>query len=156
MKYIHAFFAIATLCVLGWATYATIYGEINEKQYAYIGEWAEKHPDIQTMVEDATWEDDTMDMLEYTAICKVISPLQKEQEEQERQNPTWPEIGTNQYAELRDWAKQSPVFQRHVRGFIDDGTIDTAEYDKLWVIMKQIQRDKLIQEVSVPMEIEKE
>lgn len=135
--------AWAVLFIIGW--YAT-YGEIDESQYACVHEWAEEFPEIKIMVEDASWEDDTIDKSEFKDISEAAEPFLKEKRDAV-------EIPEYKYEEIRDWVRNLSILKPTVDSFLkNDGKISKSEYTKIWRMKRDLQKDQLIQEVSVPTE----
>jgi len=136
-------FIIVSLLVAAILTLAT---EINEDQYNEVYELAEKFPEIQNEV-DTALENSHISFHEYRTIRveanNVVLQIEREA------NTIYAQIQPESYEKIRGWIKEFPTLKPKIVALIsDDGQIDTNEYSKIWTMMINLQRDKLIQELG--------
>jgi len=67
---------ILTVCgLIGFVVWSTAYGEIKSESYDQVHSWSKDFPEIQLMVETATWEDNKISFSEFLEIKKAAIPL---------------------------------------------------------------------------------
>ncbi len=61
--------------IIGLVVWSVVYMEIDSTGYNQLHYWSEKCPEVRLMVEEASWEDNKIDQVEFREIKSIAIPL---------------------------------------------------------------------------------